>query len=81
MERIEPTAEDSLAAIFDRSKFGMAMAAMIKMIATTISNSIREKPFCLLRIVVSILLKILLPEHGLRMSRPDAILRVSSPPT
>jgi hypothetical protein len=24
----------------------MAMAAMIKMIATTISNSIREKPFC-----------------------------------
>jgi hypothetical protein len=26
----------------------MAMAAMIKMIATTISNSIREKPFCLI---------------------------------
>jgi hypothetical protein len=24
----------------------MAMAAMIRMIATTISNSIREKPFC-----------------------------------
>src|SRR5205807_9298735 len=44
--RTEPTAEDSLAAIFERSKFGMAMAAMIRMIATTISNSIREKPFC-----------------------------------
>jgi hypothetical protein len=24
----------------------MAIAAMIKMMATTISNSIREKPFC-----------------------------------
>src|SRR5215472_12836307 len=30
----------------ERSKFGIAIAAMIKMIATTISNSIREKPFC-----------------------------------
>jgi hypothetical protein len=28
----------------------MAIAAMIKMIATTISNSISEKPFCLFRI-------------------------------
>src|SRR5882757_5738314 len=36
----------SFAVIFDLSKFGMAMAAMIRMIATTISNSIREKPFC-----------------------------------
>jgi hypothetical protein len=26
-------------------RFGMAIAAMIRMIATTISNSIREKPF------------------------------------
>src|SRR6266480_3631537 len=43
--RTEPTAEDSLAAILDRSKFGIAMAAMIKMIATTIKSSIREKPF------------------------------------
>jgi hypothetical protein len=30
----------------DFSKFGMAIAAMIKIIATTISNSISEKPFC-----------------------------------
>jgi hypothetical protein len=30
-----------------RSKFGIAIAAMIRMIATTISNSISEKPFCL----------------------------------
>src|SRR5437762_8279127 len=47
MVRREETAEDSLAAIFARSKLGMAMAAMIRMIATTISNSIREKPRCL----------------------------------
>src|SRR5215472_15261849 len=47
--RSEATAEASLAAIFERIRFGMAMAAMIKMIATTISNSISEKPFCLER--------------------------------
>src|SRR5258708_11621969 len=45
--RIEPTAEASFAAIRERSRFGIAMAAMIRMIATTISNSINEKPFCL----------------------------------
>ena len=50
---MEPTAEDSLAAIFERSKFGIAIAAMIKMMATTISNSIREKPFCFFMTVVS----------------------------
>jgi hypothetical protein len=46
MVRSEPTAEASFAAIRDRRRFGIAMAAMIKIIATTISNSIREKPFC-----------------------------------
>src|SRR6266852_9761038 len=44
--RIEPTADASFAAIRERSRFGIAMAAMIRMIATTISNSINEKPFC-----------------------------------
>ena len=53
MVRIELTAEASLAAIRARSRLGMAIAAMIRMIATTISNSINEKPsglrilFCL----------------------------------
>src|SRR5215469_10954613 len=42
--RSEETAEASLAAIFERSKLGMAIAAMIRIIATTISNSMREKP-------------------------------------
>src|SRR4029079_4443370 len=46
MLRIEPTADASFAAIRERSKFGIAIAAMIKMIATTMSSSIREKPFC-----------------------------------
>jgi len=27
-------------------QFGIAIAAMIKMMATTINNSINEKPFC-----------------------------------
>jgi len=39
------TAADSFALIRARSKFGMAIAAMIKMIATTIKSSISEKPF------------------------------------
>src|SRR3954447_133406 len=46
MVRIELTADDSFAAIRARSRLGIAIAAMIKMIATTISNSIKEKPFC-----------------------------------
>ena len=46
MVRIELTEDDSLAAMRARNKFGMAMAAMMRMIATTISNSINEKPFC-----------------------------------
>src|SRR6202451_4393449 len=47
MVRIEATADDSLAAMRARSKFGIAIAAMIRMMATTISSSISEKPFCL----------------------------------
>src|ERR1700730_12257147 len=47
MVRMEPTADDSLAAMRARSKFGIAIAAMIRMIATTISSSLSEKPFCL----------------------------------
>src|SRR5579862_7050031 len=50
MERSEPTAEASFAAMRERSRFGIAMAAMIRMIATTISNSISEKPFCFLMV-------------------------------
>src|SRR5215470_4583237 len=44
--RTEPTADDSLADIRARIRFGMAIAAMIRMMATTISSSISEKPFC-----------------------------------
>jgi hypothetical protein len=47
MLRTEPTAEDSFADKRARSNEGTAMAAMIRMIATTISNSMSEKPFCL----------------------------------
>ncbi len=44
MLRMALTAEASLAAIRARSRLGMAIAAMIRMIATTISSSIRENP-------------------------------------
>jgi hypothetical protein len=43
----EATADDSLAAILARKKFGIAIPAMINRTATTSSSSINEKPFCL----------------------------------
>ena len=57
MVRMEPTADASLAAIFERNRFGIAIAAIIRMIATTIKSSISEKPFCLFRINLVSLLK------------------------
>jgi hypothetical protein len=45
------TADPSLADILDLRRFGIAIAAMTKMIATTINNSINEKPLCLRRIL------------------------------
>src|SRR6267378_6163783 len=42
--RREATAEASLARRRDRRKLGTAMAAMIKITATTMSSSIRENP-------------------------------------
>src|SRR6266852_1157055 len=44
--RVAAAAADSLAEILARIKLGIAIAAMIRMIATTINNSINEKPFC-----------------------------------
>jgi hypothetical protein len=40
-------AAESWAATLDLNKLGIAIAAMMRMMATTISNSISEKPFCL----------------------------------
>jgi hypothetical protein len=51
MLRTVEIAAASLAAMRARSRFGIAMAAMISMIATTINNSISEKP--LLRLIDS----------------------------
>jgi hypothetical protein len=44
MLRTEDAADDSLEAIRARNRLGIAMAAMIRMIATTINNSINENP-------------------------------------
>src|SRR5437588_13014507 len=48
----EPTCEDWLAAIRAFRRLGIAMAAMMRIMVTTIRSSISEKPFCL-RIYVS----------------------------
>src|ERR1700683_5570038 len=52
MVRSEAAAEESLAAIRARIRLGIAIAAMIRMIATTISSSISEKHFCCFRISI-----------------------------
>lgn len=44
MVRQEPTADVSFAAIFDLIKLGMAIAPMMRMIATTIRSSTSENP-------------------------------------
>ena len=44
MERTEVAADASFAASRDLTMLGIAMAAMIRMMATTISSSTREKP-------------------------------------
>src|SRR3990172_813184 len=44
MVRMSPTVADSLAEIRARSRLGIAIAAMMPMIATTMSNSISVKP-------------------------------------
>jgi hypothetical protein len=46
--RIAATAADSLAAMRECRKLGIAIAAMIRMMATTINSSIRENPVVLL---------------------------------
>jgi hypothetical protein len=55
-------AEAELFAVtLDLNKLGMAIPAMIRMIATTISSSISEKPFSLRMIVFTLDLKVFLP--------------------
>ena len=44
--RMSPIVADSFAETRARSRLGIAIAAMMPMIATTISSSIRVKPFC-----------------------------------
>src|SRR3954471_6947630 len=47
--RVSPMAPASLAETRARRRLGIAMAAMMPMIATTISNSISVNPFCVLK--------------------------------
>jgi hypothetical protein len=54
MVRIDSAADDSLAEIRARSKFGTAMAAITRIMATTMSSSMRENPLCFRIFVVPI---------------------------
>src|SRR5262245_5723252 len=77
MVRIELTAEDSLAAMRARSKLGIAMAAMIRMIATTINNSINEKPFCF-RFIIT--LSSYFTQHFKSLSSQDFLPKAATRP-
>src|SRR5213596_3142362 len=70
--RVSPMAAVSLAETRARSKLGMAIAAMIPMIATTINSSIRVKPCCL-RIDIPLSLPLVSDsERSGEMTRGDA---------
>src|SRR5216684_3921977 len=69
MARSEPMAEASLPDIRARSKPGTAIAAMMPMIATTISSSIRVKPL-LSRIFISDSFKRRIGTSWLDMEQP-----------
>jgi len=62
--RREPTDEASLAAMRDRSKLGIAIAAMIRMIATTINSSISEKPLDFRKVQPSQFVRAVLQQIG-----------------
>ena len=57
MARSEPMADASLPDMRARSRPGTAIAAMMPMIATTISSSMSVKPFWLRIFIVSLLSK------------------------
>jgi hypothetical protein len=59
MVRMPLTADASFAEIRARNRLGIAMAAMIRMIATTINSSMSENPPCL-RISGSVTIYVLL---------------------
>ena len=80
MVRIELTEDDSLAAMRARNRLGIAMAAMIKMIATTINNSINENPFCF-RIYVFPLFRIVGSSHAGALPEGTLSAVVSRPVT
>src|SRR5216684_7878105 len=67
MERSEAAADESLADMRARIRLGIAIAAMIRMIATTISNSISEKPLCF-----CICLGLLTSLYSVSFNTPDA---------
>jgi hypothetical protein len=52
--RMDEIAEASFALIRERIRFGMAIAAMITIMATTISSSISENPFCFRPIAIKL---------------------------
>src|SRR5882672_6191086 len=68
---MEAVAEASLAARLEASRLGMAMAAIMPMIATTMRSSISEKPSW--RLVV-IFLFVLLREKVFKVSRANGLV-------
>jgi hypothetical protein len=73
--RMDEIAEASFALIRERMRFGMATAAMIKIMATTISNSMSENPFCFRPIAIKLRDTLL----GVQVTRPrNTLPRITS---
>src|SRR5581483_11312291 len=82
MVRIELEADASLAAIRARSRLGMAIEAMIRMMVTTISNSISENPRVLTRFTVRLCSTLHLPAShcSSKMADPLTFSHVTANP-
>src|SRR5207244_44891 len=68
--RSEPMADASLPEMRARSRPGTAMAAMMPMIATTISSSMRVKPFWLRTFIANLLKKV----HARCLARREVVI-------
>src|SRR5579859_1085170 len=85
MVRVVAAAAESFAEMRAFSKLGTAIAAMIKMIATTINSSISEKPFCFFIMTLSLLViklhhgYLVLNKKGTWFFRPCPFRLIPSP--
>src|ERR1700719_2590320 len=79
MVRSPAAADESLAAILARIRLGIAIAAMIRMMATTISSLISEKPFCFRISIFSSFVSFVRFQSGHLMTQSSMMFALAGP--